>query len=236
MSGVFLIGAAVVIGVPAGIGALIAHLAGHDLVAGTLIGGGSVVGLSLALCCVGACAFYLAASCAYCLGCVKQIFRKRERVAKPPMDFGDLESQRFRIISLSCENDIVVGTLVSGEELFRIEQRTDTQAEVFRADLAKALRTKTHELMLYERERCLSESDMIQDVSVIIVKQALGQHLAYGDKTATSHEKTITPPVVAVKDGALAPIPETMPPGGIPTLLRSTSAPGDKTPAVSVTE
>merc|ERR1712232_1110696 len=124
----------------------------------------------------------------------------------------------------------VVGALVSGEELFRIEQPTDGRLEVLRADIAKALRTNDYDLMLYERERALSDSDIIQDAGIIIVKHILPsgwltnsislQGKAWQDTKEAS--ETI------VNERAIAPVPEAMCPGGVPTAAVTVNDASDK--------
>merc|ERR1712098_994629 len=112
----------------------------------------------------------------------RSCFKKRER--RQPTDaleqMADLESQCTvtRTISLSSHQGSIVGSSLSGKRMFHIAMPSESQSDVLRAEVlqtevAKALRTKSSQLRLYEKERCLGTLDVIQDVSSITVRQAL---------------------------------------------------------------
>jgi hypothetical protein len=87
----------------------------------------------------------------------------------------DVENQNIRIIALSSTNDCIVGSSLSGYELFCIAKPVEMEAGIVLAAVAKALHTDSFRLKMFEKSRCLGSLDIVQDVNSITVKQAMTQ-------------------------------------------------------------
>jgi hypothetical protein len=165
------------LGAAAGIGALVASALQKEAALGALYGSGGLVVATVGcgiLLLVWVCLLGCYHECADLVGGVRDFCRRpRTHIPVVGAQSTDLESQLFRVISLSTQDGSIVGSLISGKEIFRFERPTEIRSEVILAEVASALRTKTSQLRLYEGERCLSNLDVISDLDSITVKQIL---------------------------------------------------------------
>lgn len=159
-------------GVTAGIAALIAHATGNDLLPTILIVLSVEAGLAM---------LFLCLACFNHDGPGPRLMRKLcnlcrrrqsqpEKIAVPALPV----RQTFRLISLSKDatNSWVLGTALSGKQLFRIAAfPTEVQSCVLRDAIAKPLKESPQNLKLFENDRTLTDMEVIKDVALITVQQ-----------------------------------------------------------------
>jgi len=120
------------------------------------------------------------ASCGRCAWRYGEIFaegrddrQRRQPTARQAEEY-DLEGQQFRMISLSRHQDgMIVASSLAGDKMFCIPEPTGKQSHVLLDKIATALHTQASQLSLYESDRCLGYSDVIQDMNLITLRQAL---------------------------------------------------------------
>jgi hypothetical protein len=123
----------------------------------------------------------LAMLCACCAGSahaaqrfVEQSAEVGEPAAPQAEEEYDLEGQQFRIMSLSRNQDgLIVASRLDGEELICIAEPPEKQSHVLLDKIARALHTDPSQLSLYESDRCVGYSDVVQDMNLLTLRQSL---------------------------------------------------------------
>lgn len=81
------------------------------------------------------------------------------------------EIRGHRLLSLSSRDGNLVGQSMSGDNVFSIAAPSDMQSNIIRRQVAEALHTQEFELEVLEQERLLGDSDVVQDLNALIVRQ-----------------------------------------------------------------
>lgn len=166
---------AVIAGISAGIGALAAYASGSD----------TLFCIAMVAAGLGCCFFCTNCTC----GLIQRYQERRfNRSRQPTKIVTPVESERHecRLIFLRKDglNSCVVGTALSGNQLFQIADTNipmELQASHLRDAIAKALGDSPENFRLYSTSRLVADTETVEDVDSITAEQAIGTKSYFHD-------------------------------------------------------